>query len=207
MFLVQCRECGIMYDHMERLAKRGNDNGFCASWCEHEYCRRICDVSRGSTALQSIDQFIGENHEGLSVPMTTLNQAISNLIEGNGKAIKGLTSRVVKAIDRHVVTNDEQVDSALTTLLQGIDAWLSSQEYALTLMSSKGGLLEIGEPLAAVLAEDAAQGKQLAYQGTLVLSIREAEGKIDELIEVLREIRDRMPGQPVQSAWRNAGTR
>ena len=151
-----------------------------------------------SAALQSIDQFIGENHEGLSVPMTTLNQAISNLIEGNGKAIKGLTSRVVKAIDRHVVTNDEQVDSALTTLLQGIDAWLSSQEYALTLMSSKGGLLEIGEPLAAVLAEDAAQGKQLAYQGTLVLSIREAEGKIDELIEVLREIRDRMPGQPVQ---------
>ena len=150
------------------------------------------------SALQSIDQFIGENHEALSVPMTALNQGLDALITANGKAVKGLTNRVLAAINKRVVKDDEATDSAITTLLQGIDAWLAGQHFTLTQMAAKGGLTEVGEGLEAALAQDAAAGKQLAYQGTLVLSIREAEGKIDELIEVLREIRDRMPGQPVQ---------
>ena len=46
--------------------------------------------------------------------------------------------------------------------------------------------------------QEVAEAPELAYSATLLIALRDALPYLGQLIEVLREIRDRMPGQPIR---------
>lgn len=130
--------------------------------------------SAQDAVLASIDQLLAQNEDQLTVPLTKINQAVAQIVEANGKAIAKFTTKILRAADKQLVANDNVLNAVQTTLLQGIDAWLSDQQFLLQQLASKAGLQELGEPLAAALTKEATEGKQLTYEGTLVLKVAEA---------------------------------
>ena len=65
-------------------------------------------------------------------------------------------------------------------------------------LSAAAGLRQPGDPLEAALIEQVSVAPDIAYSATLLLALRDAMPHLGRIVEVLREIRDRMPGQPIQ---------
>jgi hypothetical protein len=153
-------------------------------------------VSAQDQVLASIDQLLAENENALTVPLTKINQALNAVIESNGKAVSKFTTKIVRAMDRQIVANDDRLNAVQTTILQGIDSWLSDQEYLLQQLASKGGLTELGEPLAAALTKESTEGRQLTYEGTLVLKVAEAVPWLERIAIALERIADYFDESP-----------
>jgi hypothetical protein len=160
--------------------------------------RRSKMLSAADQVLQAIDALLVEQDDKLVLPMTTLNSATSTIFQKNQKVITALQNKVLKAADLATTQSLDALDSVYTTLLQGLDTWQYDSNFLLTQLAAKGGFTEAGEPLHAALQKELAEAPQLAYGGTLVLAIAEAVPYLDQLIEVLREIRDRMPPQAMR---------
>lgn len=80
--------------------------------------------------------------------MNKVNQAVETIVTNQGKAVKRITDKILKAITREVVTNDNHLDKVLTGLLGTIDTWATDTHLLLSQLATKGGLTQIGEPLA-----------------------------------------------------------
>lgn len=152
--------------------------------------------SAEQTVLESIDQLLAQQDHELSIPFSTLNQAVTDVVTRNGKVITKLTDRVLRDADKHLTRAGDVLDAVQTTVLQGLDAYHWDQEYLLTQLASKGGLIEAGDPLTKALVEQAVNAPELAYAGTLVLAVKEAIPWLERLTESLDGIRRRLPVQP-----------
>jgi hypothetical protein len=148
--------------------------------------------------LDSLDQLLAESEDSLDVPASTLNQAVSDVVTEQAKSLKRLTEKILRSADREAVKADDALNAINTGLLGGIDAWMNENHYLLSQMAAKGGLQAIGAPLETALETATTAAPQLEYLGTLVLAVKEAIPYFEQLIEVLREIRDRMPNTPVR---------
>lgn len=149
--------------------------------------------SAADQVLMSIDELLAGQDDKLILPMSTLNKATSTIFQKNTKIITQLQEKIIKAADRATTLHLDALDGVLTTVLQGLDTWQFDVHFLLTQLAAKGGFTEAGEPLEAALQAELADASKLAYQGTLVLAVAEAIPYLNQLIEVLREIRDRMP--------------
>lgn len=130
--------------------------------------------SAGDDVLAAIDAILASNENALTVPLTKISQAVAQIVEANGKAVSKFTTKILRDADKRIVANDNHLDGVTTTILQGIDSWLGDTEYLLQQLTSKSGLTELGEPVAAALTKEATEGRQLTYEGTLVLKVAEA---------------------------------
>jgi hypothetical protein len=148
--------------------------------------------------LESIDTLQAANADALVLPMTTVNQAIASLIDKNSTLIGKLQTKILRKLDHATTKNLDHLDGIYTRLLAGLDAYQFDADHLLQLLAAKGGAIKAGAPLETALVEEILKAPELAYGATLVLSVREAIPIFHELIEVLREIRDRMPPQAVR---------
>jgi hypothetical protein len=144
--------------------------------------------------LESIDELLAGQDDSLVMPMTTLNQATAKVVDQNAKIITRLQEKVIKAADRDTTRQLDQLDGVYTRVLEGLNLWQEDANFLLTQLAAKGGFTKAGEPLEAALQKEVTEAPQLAYAGTLVLAVKEAIPFFEQLIEVLREIRDRLPG-------------
>ena len=53
--------------------------------------------------LDAIDAMLAGNESALSIPYSALNQAISDVVVQNGKAIKRITEKVLREADKALV--------------------------------------------------------------------------------------------------------
>lgn len=159
--------------------------------------------SAAQQALMNIDEALVEQDDKLILPMNTLNKATSSIFQKNTQIITKMQEKIIKAADRETTTALDHLDGVYTTVLQGLDTWQFDVNFLLTQLAAKGGFTEAGQSLEHALQKTLAEAPQLAYQGTLVLAVKEAIPYMEQLIEVLREIRDRMP----PNAMRVAGER
>jgi hypothetical protein len=156
--------------------------------------------SAAEQVLMSIDELLVANDDKLVVPMTTLNKATSSVFQKNTKIITQLQQKILKAADLETTKHLDALDGVYTTVLQGLDTWQFDVNFLLTQLAAKGGFTEAGQSLEHALEKELSEAPQLAYQGTLVLAVAEAIPYLNQLIEVLREIRDRMPPNAMRVA-------
>lgn len=138
--------------------------------------------------LSSIDELLAQNDADLSVPMTKLNEAVNDVVQNQGKAIKRITDKILKAASRELVTTDNHIDQVLTGLLGGIDTWATDTHLLLQQLATKGGLTAIGEPLANALTAELTEGGKIEYMGTLVLAVKEAVPWLERIAVSLESI-------------------
>lgn len=143
--------------------------------------------------LDSIDYLQGANSDALMIPMTTLNEAITAIVDKNSGIIAKMQGKLLRKIDHASTKQLDALDGVYTRLLQGLDAYQFDAHHLLEQLAVKGGFTQVGQPLETALLKEVTEAPQLAYAGTLVLAVKEAVPYLEQLIEVLREIRDRMP--------------
>ncbi len=156
--------------------------------------------------LSSIETLLADNQNLISLPLTAINQGIAQLSVLSAKAIAKVANTLTKQIAADIVTNSNAVDSLGTSILQPLYDWQAQNELLLTQLAASAGLTQPGDPLTAALVESAAEQPELAYSATLLMALREAMGRFDGLVEVLREIRDRMPPLAVRNEGEAAAT-
>jgi hypothetical protein len=161
--------------------------------------------SAQDAVLESIDALLAQNEHALTIPLTKINEAVAKVVTNNAKVVEKFTTKILRAADKQLVANEDRLHGAQMTILNGIDAWLSDQHLLLSQLASKGGLMELGEPLAAALTKEATEGKQLTYEGTLVLKVAEAVPWLERIAIAIEKIAASFDAQSVPSPSSNLG--
>ena len=147
--------------------------------------------------LQAIAQGQAANDAEISLVLNSLNRHVAQLSQKNGKIITGIQETVLKKINQELVDNDNTIDQVSTAILARTQEWLNDNQLLLSDLSAAAGLRQPGDPLEAALIEQVSVAPDIAYSATLLLALRDAMPHFGRIVEVLREIRDRMPPQPI----------
>lgn len=147
--------------------------------------------------LEAVQTALDEDGAQIVTIGSQLGKSAAQLVLTASKPIKKLQDRLLKDAAKKLVATDNGIDLVTTNLLNGANVWLQEAGFLLQNLGVKGGLIQPGDPITAALAQEVAAAPELQYMGTLVLAVKEAVPFLNQLIEVLREIRDRMPGSPV----------
>lgn len=150
--------------------------------------------------LESIDELLAGQDDQLIMPMNVLNQATAKIVEKNAKIITRMQDKLLRVADKQTTRSMDHLDGVFTRVMGGLDSWQFDMNFLLTQLAAKGGFTKAGEPLEAALMQEATRAPDLAYGATLVLAVKEAIPFFTQLIEVLREIRDRMSPQAIKIA-------
>ncbi len=142
--------------------------------------------------LAAIDAYMAQTENAIAIPYSALNQAISDYVGENGKAIKRITERILREADKHWVQTDNKLNALTTGLLGGIDSYLGETEFMLRDVANRAGLIEPGDPLTQALLTEQAKTPQLEYGATLVLAVKEAVPWLDRIATALERIADKM---------------
>lgn len=148
--------------------------------------------------LQAIAQGQSANDAEISLVLNSLNRHVAQLSQKNGKIITGIQETVLKKINQELVDNDNAIDPVSTAILARTQEWLNDNQLLLQDLSAAAGLRQPGDPLEAALIEQVSVAPDIAYSATLLLALRDAMPHLGRIVEALREIRDRLPGQPIQ---------
>jgi hypothetical protein len=148
--------------------------------------------------LTSIETLLADAENAITLPMTAINQGIAKLSQESSKSVVSIQNKLLKSIQAHAVANDNEIDQLGMAILAPLQTWQEENNLLLTQLAAYSGLTQPGDPLEAALLTEVAQEPELAYSATLLLAIREAMPYFRQLVEVLKEIRDRMPGIPVE---------
>jgi hypothetical protein len=162
--------------------------------------------SADQTLLANLDTMIGTQEDQLSIPYTRVNQAVVDIVQHNAKPVVKMVDRIIRALDKHTTVQADKVNAVQTTVLAGLESWLFNQEQLLQNLAVKGGVIQPGDTLDAALEASTTEGGGLTYQGSLLLEIAKLEPWLGQLIEVLREIRDRLPPSPIRTPGETPAT-
>ena len=114
------------------------------------------------------------------------------------KCLNKINKKVNYHVNRLLTGQANQIDQVVTQLLTWISACLASSEWTLTGLAVKADLCDAGQSLD-VIEWDQPPACDLGpeYGGTLILDCRGLADQLAPLLEVLREIRDRIGGAPL----------
>lgn len=147
--------------------------------------------------LKSIEALLVDGEDSISLPLTAINQGIAKLSALSSKTILKLQADLLKYLDLGNVDSENDLDALSVAILRPIQDWQLENNLLLTQLAAGAGLTQPGDPLEQALVNQVAQEPELALSATLLIALRDFGGKVDSLVEVLREIRDRMPQFPV----------
>src|SRR6202044_3810740 len=114
------------------------------------------------------------------------------------KGIRSVQGKILKQLGTHSVEIDNLLDPSATAILQSLNTATAEIEWLLQSAAVKGGMLGVGDRLTPeAIAQMGAVPEQM-LGSTLVLQLGELRPVLLAIVEVLGEIRDRMPALPVR---------
>lgn len=156
--------------------------------------------------LDAIDTLQDQQDQSILLPLTALNQATVAAVSEAQKQIVALQSRILQRVDKETTRNLDALDGLFTTVMSSIDETQFENEFLLGQLAVKGGLIQVGDQLSAALQDEAEQAPQLLYAATLYEAIESVKPMLRELIEIMAEIRDRMPPLALHVAGERTAT-
>jgi hypothetical protein len=108
-----------------------------------------------------------------------------------------LGNAITKHIALGIVDNSNGIDFLTTSILQPLYGWQAENDLLLNHLAASAGLIQPGDPLVNALMEQAAEEPELAYSAIMAVAIRDLRDVARQIVEALREIRDRLPFAPV----------
>jgi hypothetical protein len=157
-------------------------------------------TSQNAALMNAINSVFEDNEENITLPMTAVNEGIAALSKQTSSAIVKLGNTIVKSIVQGSVDNDNAIESLGTAILQPLYDWQAENDLLLNHLASAAGLIQPGDPLTQALVTQATEQPELALSAVLLLALQQQTNSMTALVEVLREIRDRLPGVPAEFA-------
>lgn len=153
-------------------------------------------LSAEEQVLKALHESLAESEDDLARPMKTLMLSVQDEILENDKCCNRLKTKIKKFLNKVQADCGNELSACLSHVQKGLYQGLDEVEAILVQLSVKCGMLSAGGDLGDLTREPIGDEDKLNYGGTLVLSVKEALPVFQELLIVLREIRDRIPGQP-----------
>lgn len=141
-------------------------------------------------ALETLsDEIAGK----LQLPATAIGDVLSGQYERAMKGIRTVQGKILKQLGTTSVEIDNLLDPSATAILQSLNTSTAEIEWLLQSAAVKGGMLGVGDRLTPeAIAQMGAVPEQM-LGSTLVLQLGELRPVLLAIVEVLGEIRDRMP--------------
>lgn len=147
--------------------------------------------------LDAIDELQAGIEDSLAGPMQAINNATINVFIEGDKTINKITKTVNQTCDKCTTRALDQLDLVLTQLINALNIWQQDIHFVLTQIVAKAGWTSPGMTLELLMQQWQEVMNKVDFGPPLVLSVKEAIPHFDQLIEVLREIRDRLPPIPL----------
>lgn len=157
----------------------------------------ITPQSAEAAAMAAIDLILTEQDDALSGPMQALVSAVANSTTKDEKSLNKISNKVMQAADMHSTLALNSLDQSFTAINRAMEQWQFDMHFLLTQLAAKAGLTQPGEQLESALTTTDEQMLSTSYGQSLILNCKMLVPFFDDLIEVLREIRDRMPPIPL----------
>lgn len=149
-------------------------------------------------ALKGLLSSLAESEADLSGPIKTLLAHVKDEIDADTRCIQKLSNKLKSGLTKSQAKSGNTLESIISAIVGFLFRSLADSESNLLQLCVKCGLIKIGQTLDDVVALEDEPEQRHDWGGTLVLSVKEAVPYFEQLIEVLREIRDRLPGQPIE---------
>lgn len=147
--------------------------------------------------LGAIETLLAEGENQISLPLTAINQSIAALSVQSSKSVVSIQNRLIRSIEQHAVAQDNEIDAFGLAILKPLQDWQEENNLLLNHLAAAAGVIQPGDPLEAALVTQVAEQPELAYSATLLIALRDVLPLFGQIVEVLREIRDRLPNAPV----------
>jgi hypothetical protein len=154
-------------------------------------------VTSDQQLLAAINALLADNEEQIQLPLTAIALSAAQLSQQTSGAVTRLGNAITKHIALGIVDNANGLDFLSTAILQPLYDWQTENDLLLNHLAASAGLIQPGDPLVNALMDQAAQEPELAYSAIMAVAIHDLRDVARQIVEVLREMRDRMPGAPV----------
>jgi hypothetical protein len=145
-------------------------------------------------ALEGLESLLSLSESDLSAPIRTLIGAVEAELKLAFACVEKRTKKLKAALGRTDAQAGNALDQVVTRAKSHIQQHVTTNEIVLNQLAVKGGVIQVGDSLDDWTNPPSEPEPVVQWGGTLVLSVREAIPHLDQLIEVLKEIRDRLPG-------------
>lgn len=149
--------------------------------------------------LQAVQDALDGDGAQIITVGNQLGREAAALVMAASKPIKKMQARLLQEANKHIVTSDNSIDYVTTSLLNGVNTWLTEAGFLLQNFAVKGGIIEPGDPIEKALAQEVADEPQIEYLGTLVLAVKEAVPWLERIACALETIAKNTGGQPTLS--------
>lgn len=158
----------------------------------------ISDYAEPAQLQAALETLSDEIAGKLQLPATAIGDVLSGQYERAMKGIRTVQGKILKQLGTHSVEIDNLLDPSATAILQSLNTATAEIEWLLQSAAVKGGMLGVGDRLTPeAIAQMGAVPEQM-LGSTLVLQLGELRPVLLAIVEVLGEIRDRMPALPVR---------
>lgn len=149
-------------------------------------------LSSEATVEKGLEIMLCANEAELATVVNRIYDFLNCSLRDNQKHITRIEKKVKSWLTRQQTETGNTLEYLITRLLNWLTQDQLETEYLLQQLCVKCGELQVGEPLENAITPLKEEGSGIQYAGELVLSVREAIPYFVQLIEVLKEIRDRL---------------
>ncbi len=147
---------------------------------------------------EGIDTLLADNNAKVTLVATAINNYLAKAIKKNGKVLIKIGDVILNNIAQKTVDNDNRIDLVKTAILGGIAQKIDTSKAQLDYLAGLTGQPGPGDPVVLAAAQNAQDMPELAVTSAIGLAVDRMADLMDELVEVLAEIRDRMPGVAIR---------
>ena len=148
--------------------------------------------------VQSLSTALSQNESDLAGPVNTMLLALQQMGKFEESSVAKIQTKIKSAATKSQKIAGNSLEVVFGNFLRMINQAIEIAEGALRELAVKGGKIQVGEPLENAVSVETPQESPMQWGGSLLLDVSSLQPSLDKLIEVLMEIRDRLPGTPVE---------
>ena len=160
------------------------------------YSQSTLDQAEAMAGEYLLDQL-----EAQEIALGELGQRIDERTQveilANGNQLDKLKRKIMGYLGRVLTKSDNQLEAIYTSLLEALTDEITTNEITVQQVAAKSAAIPVGADLADVLLAPSGEAPSSITEGTWILDARNFGPYFSALIEVLREIRDRLPALAV----------
>lgn len=149
-------------------------------------------------ALKGLLASLSETESDLAEPIKKLIANVKDEVDKINAQIEKLKKKLKQSLGKSQAAVGNELESSIGKLVGVLYQGLVDNEAILQQEAVKGGVLQPGEPIDVLVDGKPDLESPLKWGGQLILNMGDIKGVFVELLEVLREIRDRIGGVPME---------
>lgn len=163
--------------------------------------RSNTEISAEAEVLKALDDALCQTDIGIFSVIECLDRYTESIEKDCDKSVEKIIRKIVRYIDKGIVDNANRIDSVVTKIQIYLYNAIEQQGWTLSQLCVKCGWIAVGGDINIVVNQQCEELKGPKDGPTITLDCSMLIPIAKELVEVLREIRNRLPPLPIEEAF------